>query len=251
MRIIDINATLGYVPGRTEPPDTVESLLRQMDIAGVESAVAFYNRSIVQIMPGNRDMQEMADNSNGRIKACWLLHPYMDGVQLPEPEKLLQLLKEKRPAAVRLMPLQGRYLLNDFYCDELLEILRTLRIPVLINYRSDMDYPLEILPKITEEYPEIPFVLTDAYHKSSVLVRTMLRKRKNVYIPVSYMCGASELDQLVNTFGPDQFLFGSSDGNVQGGALGLVYQGRFSPEAKEAIFSGNWVRLQEGIQWGL
>lgn len=249
MRIIDINATLGYVAGRTEPPDTVEGLLRQMDIAGVESAVAFNTRSVVQIMAGNREVQEIADNSNGRIKACWLLHPYLDGYQLPKPDDLLKLLKEKRPAAVRLMPQQGRYLLNDFYCDELLEVLRTLRIPVRINYLSDMDYPFEILPRITEEYPEIPFVITDAYHRSSVLVRSMLRKRKNVYIPVSYMFGANELDQLVNTYGPDQFLFGSSDGNVQGGAMGLVCQCRISQEAKEAIFSGNWERLQEGIRW--
>jgi len=251
MRIIDTNATLGYVIGRTEPPDTEEELIHKMDIAGVESAVAWHSRSAGQVMPGNEDMQAIADASSGRIKACWVLHPYMDGVQMPKPEDLMMLLKAKRPAAVRLLPSTGGYLLNDFYCGELMAILSELRLPVFIDFRKDLINPLEEIPRVAELYPQIPFVLTDACHTSSMLVWSLLRKRKNVYIPVSYMCGAEELGQLVNTFGPEHFLFGSSDGNVQGGALGLVYHGKFSQQAKEMIFSSNWERLQEDIRWEL
>ena len=251
MKIIDTNAILGYVAGKTEPQHTVEDLIQKMDTSGVDAAVAYHSRSSIQVMPGNDDMQKIAEASQNRIKACWVLHPYLDGVQMPKADDLMALLKKKRPAAVRLIPKEHRYLLNDFYCDDLFAILDELRIPVLLNFRADVYYPLETLPKVTEEHPNIPFVLTDVCHKNSVLTWNLLRKRKNVYFPVGYMCGTGELDQLVNVFGADHFLFGSSDGNNHSGALGLVYQGRFSQEKKESIFSGNWERLQEDIRWVL
>ena len=248
MKIIDIDATLGYVTKKVEPADTVEELIRKMDNAGVDSAVAFYTRSIKQIQPGNQDMQKIAENSGGRIKACWLLHPYLDGIQMPKKDDLLALLRKYRPAAVRLNPMSGNYLLNDFYCDELLDVLRTLRIPVMLNL-TEMHNPLETVPAVTAAYPEIPFVFTDACHTNSVLVRSLLQKRPNTSIAAGFMVGCAEFDQLVNTFGAHRFLYSSTDGNAQGTALGLIYQGNFTDEEKEAMFSGNWERLQKEIQW--
>lgn len=248
MEIIDINASFGYQPDEILPKRTPEQMLERMDTAGVTSCVAYATRAIIQFAEGNAETLAVSASSGGRIAPCLVLHPYMDGIQMPKADDLSALLRRVRPAAVRIFPSQHKYLLTEFYCGELMEVLQQLRIPVMLNLKGKSGVDRD-LPELSARFPQIPFVLMDADHGTSLQSRMLLQKRKNIYLNVGFMDGVAELDQLVRDFGAERFLFGSSAGCISDGALGMVYYGRFPQEAKQAILAGNWKRLQEGIQW--
>lgn len=247
MRIIDVNAYIGYDREEIVPRWTDQRLLQKLAQNEIDGCVAYDTRAVQQLQEGNADMRQAAERSGGKIQACYVIHPYLDGIQMPEPAQLLEQLQAERPAAARLFPKEGRYRLNAFYCAELLSVLRQLRLPVMLGCR-DADL-VSYLPDLALQYPEIPFVVTEADHTRSMFVRAMLRNTGNVYFSMGRMCGAGELDQLVREYSAERFVFGSSCANQTEGALALIYYGSFSEADRATICAGTWQHLQEGIQW--
>ena len=253
MRIVDVNCFVGIDLKEIRPEVTPEELLARMEVSGVTQSVTYYTLAEQQIRLGNEEMDRIAAASGGKILSCWIASPYMDGVQMPLPEDYLKLLREKRPAAVRLDPVNQLYPFDSFFCDELLAVLDELRIPTIVTHgkgKGAFTILLQKLPEIAAQFPHIPFILTNASHTTELATYMLLKKRPNVYFATGFFCGAGMLDQCVERFGADRFLFGSSVNNIAAGSLGLVYMGRFADSEKEKIFHGNWDRLQEGIKWG-
>lgn len=246
MKIVDINGVIGYTLGKVQPAFTQEDLLREMDRAGVDTSVVFYTRSVMQIRDGNADMKAIADRSNGRIQACFMVHPYLDDIQMPKDLK--GYLRKARPAAVTIDPKRHKYPFVSRYCGEMLRQLEQLRIPLFVRVGQVPGYEEKIL-MIADEYPNLPIVVVEQGYTVSMFLRTALMTTKNVYLNLGFIENASELNQLVREFGADRFLMGSTAGSLAGGALGLIYLGEFTQEEKEKMLGGNWQRLQEGIQW--
>lgn len=246
MKIVDINGYLGYTLGKVEPAFTKDDLLREMDRAGVDTSVVVYFRSVMQVLDGNADIKEIADNSNGRIQACFMVHPYMDDIQMPKDLKCY--LKENRPAAVTMHPKEHKYPFVSRYCGEALKALEELRIPLFLDVGNVPGYDEKIL-QIADEYPNLPIVITKQGYTTSMFMRTALRTTKNIYLNLGFIENAGELPQLVHEYGAERFLMGSTAGSIAGGALGLVYLGGYSKEEQELMLGGNWQRLQEGIKW--
>lgn len=249
MKIVDVNCFVGYDLNEIRPIVTAEQIIESMEYSGVTQAVTYNTRAVVQLDEGNGDMSEIAAKSEGKILPCWVAHPYMDGIQMPKPEDYLALLRRERPVAVRLPFDKNKCPMDDFYCSELYEVLNALHMPTIMPLVFTKSEVRDRLPDISEKYPNIPFILTNPSHITELVSRMLLKKRKNIYLCVGYMCGAGVLDQLVEEFGAERFLFGSGENNIAAGGLGLVYQGRFSDADKEKIFHGNWERLQEEIKW--
>lgn len=249
MKIINVNCFVGYDLDEIRPVVTAEQLLEQMAVNGVTESVTYHTRAVVQLDEGNEDIMKIAAASGGKIKPCWVTHPYMDGIQMPKPEDYKALLRKERPAAVYLPVTKNGCPMDDFYCSELYEVLDELHMPTILPLKNKAARVREVLPEVSGKYPNIPFVLTDPDHTTELINRMLLKKRQNIYLCVGFFCGTGSLDQLVAEFGAERFLFGGGPNNLAEGGLGLVYQGRFSEEDKEKIFHKNWERLQEGIQW--
>ena len=246
MKIVDINGYLGYTLGKVEPAFTKEAMLREMDRAGVDTSVAMYSRSVMQILDGNADMKAIADASSGRIQACFMVHPYMDDIQMPRDLK--GYLRANRPAAVTMDPKEHKYPFISRYCGEALKALEELRIPLLLRTAQVPNFEEKIL-QIADEYPNLPIVIVHHGYSYSMFNRTTLRTTKNIYINLGFIENASELPQLVREYGAERFLLGSTAGSLAGGGMGLVYMGGYTKEEQDLMLGGNWQRLQEGIQW--
>lgn len=248
MKIIDIDCALGYIPRVVEPGVTAEMLISRQDSRDIACSVAYDRLAQCNHRLGNARMRERAAASGGKLQACYVLGPYLDGIGFPTPPALEAALRAERPACVRLFPEDGNYPFTSFYCDELLQILNRLRLPLLLKSSKKCSLP-EVLPELTAQYPSLPFVVLGMNHGQGAVVRTLLRARSNVYFSTGVLDGACQLDALVAELSSEHFLYGSGmpELNPDGG-LGLVYMGRFSDRDRENIFFRNWTRLQEGIQ---
>ena len=201
-------------------------------------------------MSGNEELRQIAEASNGRIKACYILHPRLDGVQMPKAPDLLEWLRRDRPAAVTIRPADHGYPMTDLYCGELLEVLQELRMPLLLSNSAKVFPEFDTrIPALAAEFTELPIVVSVNTYTTCMFNYICMKNTENILLGVGGMEAFSELDHLVNTYGSHRFVLSSTAGCLAAGALGLVYMGRFSQTDKEAILGGNWQRIQEGIQW--
>ena len=246
MKIVDINGCIGYDLKKVAPAIRPEELILELDRSGTDCAVTWHTRSLMQVLDGNADMQAAADASGGRLLPCYMVHPYMDDIQMPKDVK--GYLSAHRPACVTISPKNHKYPLTSRYCGEMLKQLEELRIPLMLRLGEVPNYEEKVL-EIADEYPNLPIVITRFGYTFSMFIRTAMRTTKNVYFNLGFIENACELNQLVREYGADRFLIGSTAGLLTGGALGLVYLGEFTQEEKEKMLGGNWQRLQEGIQW--
>lgn len=250
MKIIDVNASVGYEKKKIQPGMAAEELVRRMDQCGVDVSVAYNTISLRQIQEGNAEMDEIAAASGGRIQSCYMMHPRLDGFQMPKAPELVEYLKKNRPVATRIFPADHVFPLDKLYCGELMEVLQSLRLPLILNNTKAMgdNYAMTI-PKIAMDFPELPIVMVVRGFETCMLNYTCLKNTENIILGVSAMCAFGELDNLVQQYGSHRFVMGSTAGCISAGALGMIYMGRFSQEDKENILGGNWLRLQEGIKW--
>ena len=249
MKIIDINGFVGYIKKRIQPGMSVEELLRRMDQSGVDETVAWNTISSRQIFGGNEEMTQIAKESNGRIHACYMVHPRLDGFQMPKAPEFMEYLKANRPAAVTIRPTTHGYPLTAQYCGELMEVLQELRLPVILASSKEFGDFKRDIPVLAKQFPKLPMVVhTDGY-THCMFNYICMKDTENIILGVGKMCSLGELDNLVQVYGSHRFVLSSTAGCQASGGLGMIYMGRFSQEDKENILGGTWQKLQEGVKW--
>ena len=96
MKLVDINGVIGYDLKKVAPAVKPEDLIRELDRSGTDCAVVWHTRSLMQVVDGNAEMKAIAESTNGRFLPCYMVHPYMDDIQMPKD--LVGYLKKYRPA---------------------------------------------------------------------------------------------------------------------------------------------------------
>lgn len=248
MNITDINCMLGTWPSQRVRFENAEGLLAMMDSYRINTSIAFHSMSLWSPNRGNNEICKIAEESSGRIKACFILDPSLDSSVMPDAETLVSQLKEKKPAAVKLYSNPGLYHLDEFYCGELLDILNGLSMPILFD--SDQMPSYDRLPALAKRYSSIKFILLRRPFNESRYILPLIKKLDNVFFDMSILVDSGMLDEIVNKFGSSMLLFGSGmPFYVPSGALGLVMYSRVNDIHKEKILSGNWDEIERGIRW--
>ncbi len=247
-KITDINTGIGCVAGIKTRFEEPCALLAAMDTYHISNAVVFHTDALRDVHRGNALAAEAAESSGGRLSSCYVLRSDIGGSEMPAADVLLSQLRNERPAAVKLYPNAHRYILNEFYAGELLDVLDELHMPVLFD--SDQKPSYESLPGLAKRYPNIKFIMLRQAICESRYARPLIEKLDNVYIDAGIMIDTCFIEELVNKFGPSKLLFGSGmPVYMPAGALGMIIYSRISDDDKQAIFSGNWNRIQEEIKW--
>lgn len=248
MKIIDINCSLGYIAGIKTRFTDPDSLIKAMDTYHIDQALVFNTDALRDVVRGNQLAAQTAKASEGRLNACYVLRPDIGGSEMPTAENLLKQLRDEKPAAVKLYPTAHRFLLNEFYAGELLEVLNELHIPVLFD--SDQRPSYESLPGLAKTYSHIKFIFLRQAINESRYVRPLLQKLDNVYFDVGITIDTCFIEEIVDKIGSEKLLFGSGMPLfMPAGALGMIIYSRISDTDKQAIFADNWTRIQEEIKW--
>ncbi|NMB96801.1 MAG: amidohydrolase family protein [Clostridiaceae bacterium] len=248
MKITDINTMIGPWPSCSIMFTEYEDLLKEMDNYRISTAVAFSSLALSNPMEGNKHIKSISDKSAGRIKPCYILDSNLDSSEMPPAEVLFEELKKDRPGAVKLYPKRNNFILDSFYCGELLDILDQLAMPVIFD--SDEVPPFAELPKLAKQYPNIKFIILRHGFRESRILIPLIKKLNNVYFDTSIIIDTGLIEEIVSKYGSDKLLYGSGmPFYVPAGSLALILYARIPDSEKEKIFHGNWENLQEGIKY--
>ncbi|HOJ12081.1 MAG TPA: amidohydrolase family protein [Clostridiales bacterium] len=249
MKIIDINTMIGPWPSRLHRFNDEVSLIKEMDSYRITSAITYSSIALNNPKEGNKHIKDIAEASNDRIKACYILDSNIGSSEIPDASELMKQLKEEKPSAVKLYPNRNKYYLDSFYCGELLEVLDVLNMPVIID--SDQITSFKDLPQLAKSYSNIKFIILRYGFRESRTVIPLVKKLDNVYFDISVMVDTGLIEEIVNKYGSDKLLFGSGlPFYVPAGSLGMVIYARLKNSDKEKIFTGNWEYVEGGINYG-
>lgn len=248
MNIIDINVMLGSfaAPSRYRNAD---GLLSMLDDYRISSAVVCHTAAQMTPWLYNAEMSGIARASGGRIAACHMLDPMLEEKCEPGEGSLIERLRINRPAAVRLLPATQKYPLSAFFCDQILNALNTLRLPLLLDAAELPS--LADIPSLAADFPELPIVILRHYFNHTRSITPLLTKLKNVYIDMNIMIDTGYLEELVNErCGSEKLLLGSGlPVHVPAGGLSMILYSPIADNHKENILHANWERLQRGIRY--
>ena len=248
MKIIDVNVQLGpwQEPVRYTDP---AGLYRYMEDYRLSEAVVAHTAAQMVPWQYNAEMSQIAAGSGGRLTACHVLDPMLAENSEPGSGSLADRLRANQPAAVRLLPKTQKYPLTPFFCDQVLEPLNALRLPLLLDAAEIVS--LADIPPLAQAFPDLPIVILRHYFNHARAMTPLLTKLPNVYLDVNIQIDTGYLEELVNKrCGSSQLLFGSGlPFHVPAGGLSLVLYSTISTEDKTNILSANWERLQRGVRY--
>ena len=145
---------------------------------------------------------------------CWIILP-PDSPELPGPETLLE---EMRHCGIRAVRVIGKYPAGGVplevpWMGAWYEALADRKIPLLLdmNHASPFynEFPWPTIHEICETFPNLRLVLLCAGYRVQRYLYAMLAKHKNLYVDLSFYCLNGGIEDLVQRFGSDRFLFGS------------------------------------------
>lgn len=244
MRITDINCFIGYDNNSIHDEYTHKMLIEKMNKYHIDSAVIYDKWAINNHSEGNQNVRILSEENKEVFSPCYVLSPNLETNEMPAQDDLYDILKNDKPAAVRLFPQSNGFIVDSFYAGELLEVINSLKLPLILEAGEGIDF--KSMPELSKDFPDIPFVLIGVGLRCADYIIPLIKKRKNVYFDTSYTIDAGFLDETVDRYGSEKFLFGSGMPLMEpSGLLSMIIYGDFSNEHKENIFFKNWERLQE------
>lgn len=238
MKFFDCNTYAGvarFPP--LKPAFTPEDLLNEMDRCGVDKAlVNNAGGDFESPVVSNREIFEFCNESE-RLHPVWNILPPHTGEM--EPEELFRNMEEHNVRALRAMPAEHRYLLDEVSMGPFFEKLVIRKIPLFI--KADWEKVYAVL----KDFPELVLVATD--HGSwghDRYFRPLFEQYKNFHIDTSRYELDGGIEDIVKKYGASRLLFGTSFHNIpMGGASLLLRNARIDEKSREMIAFGNLERI--------
>ncbi len=115
-------------------------------------------------------------------------------------------------------------------------------IKPFIIMRHDESNIQDIL-EFTGMFPEIPLVLTEVMWGHCIVVFDLMRRRKNILVDNSWLHSYGSVEQIVEHFGAERLLFGTSYKSHGGAAIAQLARGDVTEKERQLIMHGNLERL--------
>lgn len=239
MKIIDVNLTVG---GRDSIGQTIDLayLLNLMADYRIDCGICYHQHALLDPKDGNSKMDALAKESGGKLSVCAVLDPILGAENLPGEGTLKERLEQFAPACLRIFPAFVRLPFHAFYWEEILDAANALSLPLIVDYEYNDEFFCNI-PDVSQQYPNIRFILLRQGCCQGRRILPLLQKRSNVYFTTERMLDNLQIEEIEERCGCDKLLFGSGHPErPHAGALGLVMYANIAEENREKILSKNW-----------
>lgn len=244
MQIIDIEAHFGPMNKMPRSFLTEQDLCTYMDTYGIQKVAAYHHLALQDAEAGNRKMLELSSN-NDRIFPVYVIDPPIESAYLRDQDTLAEILSGGAKA-VRLFPKNTGWQLHPLYVGEILSVLEEMQMPVLLEFDQ---CDLTLLPQILEAFPKLRLVLLRFGLRQSRYIYPILKRYENVKFGMGFMADVEVLDDYVNRYGAERFLFSAGIPKYDPcGAIAMVLGLSISDAEKEKIFSGNFLSMIQEIR---
>lgn len=249
MKIIDINTMLHTLPDKFVSYLEEDRLLERLDEYNITSAISFSAKTYYSPKQGNMEIVQVSQRNQGRIHSCFVLDPMLQNTNLEGFKSLKEGLNTLKPSAIRLLPTKQNYILNSFYCGELLSLLNDCHLPVLLS--NDIPSLFEVIPQLSSDYPNIQWVLLGQGFRVVRSIVPLLKNTKNVYFETSNFVEMGSLEYIIEQCGINKLVYGSGmPYSTWAGSLSIILYAQLSDSDKQAILACNWEKIGGNICYG-
>ena len=250
--IIDVNAFIGKWPYWPVRASTAGEVLNELHGWGIDRAAVCSTRSLfVNWEDGNREAEEAARAHPESLCAFACLGPLELSHTLARIDYDFDDYAARGFRGIRLYPQHHSYhLLFEPFVERICVEAAARQWPVLLPLRTIMNWGMPAIDPswmaaLVERYPGTTWILAGVNYLHELRIAVSLLKRfSNVHLETSCVMGFAAIAKLVGDCGSEQILFGSGAPLQQGrAAVEKVAHAEISDAAREAIFSGNALRL--------
>ncbi len=243
VEIIDIHAHLGPYFNMHIPACDARSMVRNMDICGIDKAFISANLSWnSDLVLGNKMMLEAIRSHRGRLYgACSVNGNYPD-LSVSELERCFS--EEKDVKMIKIHPFLTRCKLSDSRMEGIYEFASRKKLLVLVHtWLDNCPYGnMDLFTEVAKAYPKVKWIMGHSggpfgsYHAVELAKQT-----KNIFLDIALsMCPAQQIEFFVKELGSERVLFGTDnpfiDPRAQVGRVGLA---QITHKDKVNIFSAN------------
>ena len=220
------------------PGGSLADLLKLEDDAGIEKVVLMPR---IETRPDNALVIDAATRSD-RVIPCACVNPNLGQEALDEFERAV---RDGGMQGLKLMAPRHGYQISGPVCDPLMEMARSLGIPVTIHSEDTPAHPLEIA-ELAKRHPEVPIIMDHMGHRYWVdQALQAARACENIYLgttiasfePLIIARAAAEV-------GPEKIVFGSNAPSAYPDlAMQSIRRARLGDRTEELIFGENLARI--------
>lgn len=222
-------------------------IIGRLSECGIKEALVYHNLSVNgNPLLGNDLIIEETKGYNS-IYPVWALLPFTT-MELGSPYEIREGLIKNKIKGVLLSPSTHGFVLSDWCCGDLLEMIESLRMPVFITIEKDISW--NELQAILSSYPNLSIILRGAHYGSSRVLYRLLDKHSTLFVETwSYQLFFG-MEEVVSNFGPGRMIFGSNTPvYTPGASVAPIILSEISLEDKRKIASGNLKELLGGINY--
>lgn len=245
IKFFDSNMFIGrQVTGTPAGVADADGLLARMDDLGIEKALVWHvDQYECSPVLGNTITNSTTSYSK-RLFGCWSILPPQTG-EIAYKDFFSEM-KTSGITALRAFPDRHLYILNRQVFGGFLDEVSERKIPLLLSISEIGGTKWSAAYDLLKDYPNLTSVICDTgVWQTDRSSRPLLENYPNVYMETSMLSlGARILEEMVATYGPGRFLFGTGFPlrYPEASMLHLTHA-EFSDEDKSAIAAGNLEKL--------
>jgi len=235
--VFDANVCIGdYENVSLEAPS---DLLAEMDRRNVDRAVVYHalgHARATSPITGNALLQDWAIDDR-RLVYQWSVLPTKESIA-----QIGELYDDAKVSSVRMCSTRDVGLpFRTWAYDPLLSWLSERAIPLWISLP---DADAHELVTTLGAYPDLVTVLVEAHYTHSLWIRPMLRALPSAHLELSRYEGLGEVEDLVEEFGAERFVYGSAYPRyAMGPVLFYLHQTDLSRDGLAMVCGGNLERI--------
>ncbi|MFH1740916.1 MAG: amidohydrolase family protein [bacterium] len=212
----DVNVQVGSlaVPQPWHGDLSAKGIVDLLDRYGIDEALVAHTMSREgHPSRGNaRIIEEVKDFE--RLHPCWVILP-PDSPEMPGPDILLGEMHECGVCVARVIAkyAAGGVPLDIPWMGAWYKALSDHRVPLILdmNHTSPFynEFPWSMINRICRNFPDLRLILLCVGYRTQRDLYAMLAQHKNLYVDLSFYCLNGGIQDLVERFGSNRFLFGS------------------------------------------
>ncbi len=256
MKYFDANAMIGeHFSPREGKFFQTGDLIKEMDFFGIDEALVYHGMAREYDSEfGNRKLLDCI-RDQPRLHACWVVGAPPFNPSLTSRQMMKEALKAK-VKAVRLIwggPLPNTTVLDLDVYGNLFAALEAHRMPMMVENDAAADIPgsqLVDLKIVCKTFTKLPIILiVPKISRDFTIVYSMLDRFRNFHLEISSIHGNGIMEEICQRFGVRHLIYGTNFPWFGSGQtrISLAYAD-LPGKDKEAIASGNLVRLMKGIR---
>lgn len=227
-----------------------ESLLKEMDRAGVEKAIVRHiNAGLSGAVYTNAALAEMLGKEAGkRLFGCWSILSEQCN-ELPPEKIFFKEMKKNNIRTLTLFPAEHRWVPSRLTIGRLMDAIAERRIPVILG-TSSFRYGWDSVYDFIEKFPKNIYIYSGAgLWGADRNIRPLLENYAGFHFEISDYWLPEGIADLAKLYGAEKILYGSGMPRYNHASMMLaIKNAELSLKEKKAVAGGNLQRLVDEVE---